>query len=79
MNNERPALTTKTGKAKCLAYRNGQRCGRVATYVMRGKSFCKECFEDEIICGHVRHNPKGFTVHERNLGGWVTRDYVEYE
>jgi len=81
---ERISHTTKTGKAKCLAYRNGKRCGRVATVeVVCGthrQTMCREC-ADAIVEQHgskvVRQESrKGFTVRNAApFSGMVSREY----
>ena len=79
-----PTLTTKANKAKCLAYRDGKRCGRVAKFVVSYKhsrqSVCKECAE-RIVNEHAgridQESAKGFTVNVTRLGGMVSRRYIE--
>jgi len=72
----RASLTTKTNKAKCLAYRNGKRCGRVAIVLLprstTARTRCASCAE-----GHEARevSPKGFRVVSTEFSGWVTREY----
>lgn len=74
----RHSHTTKTKKAKCLAYRTGKRCGRVAKLVVEYKnhrqSVCKEC-ADKVGGITLQESPKGFTVEVSRVGGWVSRRY----
>ena len=46
----RLTLTTKSGKAKCLNYRNGKRCGRVAVVEL--------CTPGRIIYARKSHLPR---------------------
>jgi len=83
------SLTTKTGKAKCLNYRNGQRCGRVAKYEVSYQdatwhhvSVCKECLSKlQERCVEVtvmQKSANGFTVN--GFSFWpVSRTYVGIE
>lgn len=86
----RPSLTTKQRKAKCLEYRNGSRCGRVARHLVtfhtmsenRKLSFlrlpvCNEC-KDRIVKngGNLNESsPKGFLVRIVGIGWGQTREY----
>jgi hypothetical protein len=71
----RASLTTEQGKAKCLAYRNGKRCGRVAKIVGITRDFagyhktamCVEC-ADRLDAEVVEKSSKGFTVHYPPFG-----------
>lgn len=76
----RHSHTTKTKKAKCLSYRNGKRCGRVAKLVVeygnQRQSVCQEC-ADRIGGTILQESPKGFTVIVRRVSGWVSRKYVK--
>jgi len=80
--------TTKSGKAKCLHYRNGRRCGRVGKIMVSFRDrqghheypVCREC-ADEIVnekSGQVRgKSPKGYSVSTSNVWGWgVRREYT---
>lgn len=78
----RHTLTTKKNKAKCLAYRNGKRCNRIARAVItftshsgyHRQSVCKECAgrKDAII---VQESSSGFNV--RVVGfGMQSREYI---
>ena len=71
---------TKSGKAKCLAYRNGKRCGRVAKCIVLHKdsagnvgpmAACSECSEGNEV---LKSSPKGFAVSVSTFGP-VSREY----
>jgi hypothetical protein len=79
--------TTKSGKAKCLHYRNGKRCGRVARheveyterYFRKHQPVCDECLEaihDECSITILQTSHNGFTVSESGAMGWQTRIYT---
>lgn len=78
--------TTKQKKAKCLAYRNGKRCGRVARVVgsydtsgtrrvSHHQSLCVECAE-RLGAQVTQENSKGFTVVSGGFG-YTVRTYRE--
>jgi hypothetical protein len=78
----RSSHTTVQGKAKCLAYRNGKRCGRVATVVGRCKrnvwheaAMCKEC-SDRLGAEAMIESAHGFHVRTLSLNSVVSRHYV---
>ena len=81
----RASHTTVQNKAKCLNYRNGKRCGRVARTLVsftdhlgqHTQPMCEECAAATVaIGGTIRErSPKGFIVHEGGWGGWVQREY----
>ena len=77
--------TTKTEKAKCLAYRDGKRCGRVAKFVItftsptghHTQSVCAECAKREGAT-ISQESPKGFCVQSGGgFSGMVSRRYIE--
>ena len=84
--------TNQQHKAKCLAYRNGKRCGRVAkaevvyqpkhlprkmTWHLPVCNECKEALAAEYGSGIVRQEcANGFTVH--NSGGFSGYTTREY-
>jgi len=74
----RASHTTKAGRAKCLAYRNGKRCGRVARvvsgYGSHRQALCQECAAR--IGGQVlQESEAGFVVRSTSFGG-IRREYV---
>lgn len=74
--------TDKQGRAKCLAYRNGKRCGRVARVIgsyadsqgEHEQSLCIECAQAK-AAHRIQASRLGFTVHTSNIGGWADRTY----
>ena len=79
--------TTPVGKAKCLAYRDGKRCGRVAKVVVKyhdhqgdhRQPVCQECAK-RIGGTIVKQSPKGFTVHNAGgFSGMIGREYKEIQ
>jgi hypothetical protein len=90
----RTSHTTQQGKAKCLMYRDGKRCGRVAKHVIttkRGVSgvtwshapACNECchewVENRGAALVQQSNPSGFRVISQTLSEWTSRTYVPIE
>lgn len=80
----RNSYTTKQKKAKCLAYRDGKRCDRVAkiegTYTITTtrmmemhQSLCKECAQ-RLGAEVIQESDKGFSVHT-TLFGPIARMY----
>jgi len=68
----RESLTDKSGRALCLAYRNGRRCRRLATVVVNGQAMCAECAAGLPVRDRCE---RGFTVKTHNSGGWISRHY----
>jgi len=76
----RRSHTTIENQAKCLAYRDGKRCGRVARFVVEytdqqgfhKQSVCAECKDRIIASGGTvtQASPTGFKV--ESAGGWST-------
>ena len=86
----RHSHTTKQNKAKCLAYRDGKRCGRVAKFVVdytdhqghHHQAACQECKNRVTANGGkvVTENAKGFTVCSAGgFSGCAAREYVPIE
>lgn len=78
----RSSHTTKRGKAKCLAYRNGKRCGRVAVVVgfvlsqhLQHASMCRECSE-RLGAEVAIESAFGFKVRTTTLMGYTERRYT---
>ena len=79
----RETLTTTTNKAKCLRYRNGRRCGRVAKYLCRWVDrignqqmpLCETCHGMVLAIGGelIEHCPSGYTVRSGLFDG--SRNY----
>ena len=78
------AHTTKSGLAKCLAYRNRKRCGRKAVAVVNYRKAngeaghqtrCKECSNNSDVTFRTVCN-KGFAVRVDPLDSWQTRQYI---
>ena len=79
-------LTDSKNRSKCLAYRAGKRCGRLARFLVSWKDFqghydspvCQEC-KDRIVQEHggqvKEENRKGFTVHIVGIGYGRSREY----
>ena len=89
----RASLTTKRRKAKCLAYRNDKRCGRVATFVVKytdhqgrhHQSVCSEC-KEQIVAEHggtvIQENATGFMASPVRAGGsgnMISRRYIPFK
>lgn len=90
MMKHRPSHTTKQNKAKCLHYRSGKRCGRVARFIVShsdhramwdGVTVCEECMNALLQEGYYVHkeSKKGFHVRSGGFSGWITREYVPIE
>ena len=83
----RSILTDKKNRAKCLAYRNGKRCGRKATVLMtrshdlHSRVVCQECADRQASEGaSVKQvNRAGFNVISHSMSGWHSRDYTPIE
>ena len=86
----RTSHTNQQGKAKCLAYRNGKRCGRVAKFEVvygqgsyhRHQAVCQECkgrlakaFGESFQVN--KESPKGFYVKSNTSSGWTHRTYIK--
>lgn len=83
----RTSHTTKQGRAKCLHYRQGVRCGRVARYEVQFTdhqgahhiAVCKECANRISARGPMtilNMDNEGFMVDTfTNLGGMTRRTY----
>jgi hypothetical protein len=79
----RTSHTTTSQKAKCLKYRNGQRCGRVGTILVSFQDHqgwhsypvCKECATDIVAGGGeaVEASPRGYHVITGQFA--ATREY----
>ena len=77
--------TTIENQAKCLAYRDGKRCGRVARFVVEytqqgfhKQSVCAECKDRIIASGGTvtQASPTGFKVENASgLSKYVARKY----
>lgn len=75
-------LTDSKNRSKCLAYRAGKRCGRLARFLVSWKNHnnpvCQEC-KDRIVQEHSgkvkEENRKGFTVHIAGIGYGRSREY----
>lgn len=71
----RAALTTKQGKAKCLRYRNGKRCGRIGKILVKFQDrtgwhsypVCRECAGEIVSQGGeiLETSDKGWQVASR--------------
>ena len=76
----RHAITNKSGKALCMAWRNGKRCRRVAkvvgTYRSNRQAMCHDCAE---ACNaHIlQESDKGFTVEVSPFDRMHQRHYKE--
>jgi len=84
----RQSHTTIGKKAKCLAYRNSKRCGRVAVALVdcntatQGKKYdmpmCQECADERVMhwSGIIKiQNDQGFTVSSDVFDTWHQRYY----
>ena len=80
----RLAHTTKSGLAKCLAYRNRKRCGRKATSVVNyhqahggaaHQPRCEGCSNSSDVFFRTVCK-RGFTVRVDPLDSWQMRQYV---
>lgn len=79
----RRSHTTPGGKAKCLAYRHGRRCRRVAVFEVNlasggHQTMCAECTDYAVEAGAeiIQSSRSGFTVHDASgFSGYVTREY----
>lgn len=81
----RVSHTTVRGKAKCLNYRNGKRCGRVAKTLVsftdhlgwHTQPMCEECAAAVAATGGTvrERNSRGFSVSEVVMNGYVQRIY----
>lgn len=69
--------TTKTKKAKCLHYRNGKRCGRVAKALVcyqnpatlhLGKTTIPMCEDCSKMGEVIEFSPKGFSIQITGFG-----------
>jgi len=82
----------KQRKARCLAYRNGKRCGRVATFVVKytdsqghhHQSVCSECKEQIMANGGtvIQENATGFMaspVRPGRFGSMIDRQYIPFK
>lgn len=87
---KRHSHTTKTGKAKCLSYRDGKRCGRIAKVVVESKdhigyhkmSVCDECavrMVEQGGCVIIRSKCGFRVVSSAAWSGMVARMYVRIE
>lgn len=84
MNNMRQTHTTQANKAKCLAYRNGKRCGRVATHIVRYNGArgavgeqprCDECASHDDVISSI-DSQNGFIVSTDPFAYVGGRSYV---
>jgi hypothetical protein len=81
----RASHTSGSGKAKCLNYRGGKRCGRVAKHEISFGSrhlvvcvSCLEALQSEHTVTVQQSSKKGFTV-SSSLFGPATRTYKEIQ
>jgi hypothetical protein len=84
----RPSHTTKDGRAECLNYRDGSRCGRlgrtlVEFYDHQGRHqypVCDECrvaLVAEYGARVLGENRAGYKVRVTGYGGLQGREYIE--
>ena len=86
--NQRLAHTTTDGKAKCLHYRNGKRCGRKATALVNYKSKatgrpgfmprCDECAGDDDVTFFTT-SAAGYFVKVNVMDPMQQRQYISVE
>lgn len=83
MANLRESHTTTDNKARCLAYRNGKRCGRIAKTLCNYKNVngqtcfqarCSECAGHADVFHYIECE-NGFVVSSSNVDGWQERHY----